>query len=165
MTRRISLCALAVFAIACGRENATTTADTPAIVPVIDSGFAAVSDSEWVDIKGPTLIGFYPIRTNEQLEKDEGLAMALDNLSYYIGTAMDSLYAQGYTVHYRGGDTLWLRTPSKRWRFVRDTDSTEVGYVWSDTARNMVILYGVRGDVDLLEYAREFRNTGTLRPR
>ena len=166
MTRRIHLLVFAVLAVACRSENAATdSVDTPTLDPSADSGFAAVADSEWVDVKGPTLVGFYPIRTNEQLEKDEGLATALDDFAYHIGTAMDSLYAQGFTVHYRGGDTLWLRTPSKRWRFVRDADSAEVGYVMSDTARNMAILYGVRGYVDLIEYAHEFRSTGKLRPR
>jgi hypothetical protein len=132
---------------------------------IVDSGFTTVSDSEWVDVKGPTLIGFYPIRTNQQLEKDEGLATALDDFAYHIGTAMDSLYAQGFTVHYRGGDTLWLRTPTHRWRFVRDADSADVGYLWSDSSRNMATLYGVRGYVDLIGYAREFRTTRKVRPR
>lgn len=131
----------------------------------MDSGFAAVSDSEWVDVTGPTLIGFYPIRTNEQLEKNEGLATALDDFAYHIGTAMDSLYAQGFTVHYRGGDTVWLRTPERRWQFIRNGDSADVGYVMTDTARNLAIMYGVRGYVDLIEYAREFRSTGRLRSR
>ena len=42
------------------------TADTGR-VPVIDSGFAAVAESAWVDVSGVTMIGFYPIATNEQL--------------------------------------------------------------------------------------------------
>lgn len=166
MTRGLPSIALVLLAAGCRGESATTdTADTSTRSVLIDSGFATVSDSEWVDVKGPTLVGFYPIRTNEQLEKDEGLATALDDFAYHIGTAMDSLYAQGFTVHYRGGDTLWLRTPTHRWRFVRDADSADVGYAWSDSARNMAILYGVRGNVDLIAYAHEFRNTGRIRPR
>ena len=166
MTRRILPFVLALLATTCRSENTTPDVVDSATTPSsVDSGFAAVADSAWVDVHGLTLVGFYPIRTNEQLEKDEDLATALGDLSYHIGTAMDSLYAQGFTVHYRGGDTLWLRTPSRRWRFVRNADSADVGYVWSDTARNMAILYGVRGYVDLIEYAREFRSTGRLRPR
>jgi hypothetical protein len=165
MTRRINLFLLAVLATACRSDNTAADVVDTTVAPSIDSGFAAVADSEWVDVKGPTLVGFYPVRTNEQLEKDEGLATALDDFAYHIGTAMDSLYAQGFTVHYRGGDTLWLRTPSKRWRFVRTIDSADVGYVLSDTASNLAVLYGVRGYVDLIEYAHEFRSTGKLRPR
>ena len=165
MTRRIHLILLVVCATACRSENTAADVVDTTVAPSVDSGFAAVADSVWVDVKGPTLVGFYPVRTNEQLEKDPGLASALDDFAYHIGTAMDSLYAQGFMVHYRGGDTLWLRTPSQRWRFVRALDSADVGYVMSDTARNMAILYGVRGYVDLIEYAHEFRGTGRLRPR
>ena len=166
MTRGFPAIALFLFAASCRGESGTSeTPDTSTRVPATDSGFATVSDSAWVDVKGPTLVAFYPVRTNEQLEKDEGLATALDDLAYHIGTAMDSLYAQGFTVHYRGGDTLWLRTPTHRWRFIRDADSAEVGYAWSDSARNMTILYGVRGNVDLIEYGREFRATGRIRAR
>ena len=166
MTRGIQLVVLAVLAIACRSQNAASDSiDTPTSAPSVDSGFAAVAESAWVDVNGPTLVGFYPIRTNEQLEKDEGLATALDDFAYHIGTAMDSLYAQGFTVHYRGGDTLWLRTPTGRWRFVRAADSADVGYVMTDTARNTAIMYGVRGYVDLISYAHEFRRTGKLRPR
>ena len=166
MTRGLPTIALVLLAVACRGQSATTDkADTATRTAFVDSGFATVSDSAWVDVKGPTLVGFHPIATNEQLEKDEGLATALDDLAYHIGTAMDSLYAQGFTVHYRAGDTVWLRTPTHRWRFVRDADSAEVGYVWSDSSRNMATLYGVRGYVDLIEYAREFRATGTIRPR
>jgi hypothetical protein len=166
MTRRIYLLTFAALVVGCRNESATTdSVDTSTTAPPVSPEFATVADSEWVDVKGPTLIGFYPIRTNEQLEKDEGLATALDDFAYHIGTAMDSLYAQGFTVHYRGGDTVWLRMPLQRWRFVRDADSADVGYVMTDTTRNMATMYGVRGYVDLIEYAREFRTTGKLRPR
>src|SRR5688500_5673920 len=62
----------------------------------VDSGFTSVADSTWVAVNSPTLIGFYPIRTNEQLERDTDLATALDDFAYHIGTAMDSLYAAGF---------------------------------------------------------------------
>lgn len=157
---------IVVAAFACRRDDATADSATTVVSqPSIDSGFAAVADSAWVDIKGPTLIGFYPIRTNEQLERDSDLATALDDFAYHIGTAMDSLYAAGFTVHYRGGDTLWLRTTGARWRFVRPADSSDVGYVMTDSARHMAPIYGVRGYVDLIEYAHEFKRTGTVRPR
>lgn len=155
-----------VAAFACSREGATVdSATTDVSLPSVDSGFASVADSQWVVVNGPTLIGFYPIRTNEQLERDSDLATALDDFAYHIGTAMDSLYAAGFEVHYRGGDTLWLRTASARWRFVRPADSSDVGYVMADSARNMAPIYGVRGYVDLIEYAHEFKRTGMVRPR
>lgn len=103
--------------------------------------------------------------SSERLEKDEGLAMILDDLSYHLGTAMDSLNAAGFRVQYRGGDTLWLRTGSDRARVVRATDSASVGYLFADTLRHRVVVYGVRSHLELVEYAREFKRTGTLTAR
>jgi hypothetical protein len=111
-----------------------------------------------------TLVGFYPIRTNEQLEKDPDLASVLDDFAYYIGNAMDSLIAAGATVHYRGGDTLWFRSGPRRWRFTRNADSSDVGYVFADTARRAVAHYGVLGSTELVASVREFRQTGHIKP-
>jgi hypothetical protein len=78
---------------------------------------------------------------------------------------MDSLVAGGVRVHYRGGDMVWFRTPSRRWRFARSPDSAEVGYVLTDTLLQPVVIHGVRTYVDLIEYAREFRRTGRVTMR
>lgn len=112
-----------------------------------------------------TLIGLYPIRTNEELERDEDLATVLDDFSYYLGTAMDSLTAAGVTVHMHGGDTVWLRTDSSRWRWIRAPDSAEVGYLLADERRRTAILYGVRTTDELIEDAKAFAQTGTVEPR
>jgi hypothetical protein len=133
--------------------------------PVVDTGFATVAESAWVNVKGFNLIGFYPIRTNDQLEKDADLATVLDDFAYHIGTAMDSLIAEGFTVDYRGGDTLWMRTGTDRWRFVRPTDSSDVGYVFTDSLGRVTAVYGVRTYMDLIEYVHEYRRTGQIRPR
>ena len=161
---RIAGTVVAAF-VACTPTAAdrATTADTGR-VPVIDSGFAAVAESAWVDVSGVTMIGFYPIATNEQLEKDQDLAAALDDFAYHIGTAMDSLIAAGATVHYRGGDTLWLRSGPRRWRFSRNADSSDIGYFFTDTTARSVALYGVRGFTELTAYVHEFRRTGRITP-
>lgn len=134
-------------------------------VGVALSAADAVPDSAWVDVNGLTLVGFYPMVTNEQLERDEDLATVLDDFSYHLGTATDSLTARGVRVHLRGGDTLWLRTGADQWRFIRPGDSADVGYVFADTLRRRVVLYGVRTYVDLIEDMDEFRRTGQVRPR
>jgi hypothetical protein len=172
---RTSWFALTAATLACGRGTPDTRdlAATPAVPApaestiVIDSssGFEGVPDSAWFDVKGPVLVAFHPVVSNDSLESDEGLATALDDLAYHIGTAMDSLYAAGFTVTYQGGDTVWLRLPHERVRVLRNADSAEVGYVFADSLGRRVVLYGVRGYTDLIEYAHEFRRTGTIRPR
>ncbi|MBI4885812.1 MAG: hypothetical protein HY824_01855 [Acidobacteria bacterium] len=139
-------------------EVATTAA-------TIDSSFAAAPDSAWVVVDGLALIGFYPIVSNERLDADEGLSVALDDFSYHLSVAMDSLEADGFTLHLRGGDTLRMRTGKVRSRFVRAADSATIGYVFADTLGRRAVVYGVRTYVDLVEYAREFRATGILKPR
>ena len=62
----------------------------------------------------------------------------------------------------RGGDTLWLHTGGNRARVVRAADSSTVGYQFADTLLCRVFVYGVRGNVDLVAYAHEFRRTGAL---
>ena len=75
---------------------------------------------------------------------------------------MDSLLAVGFTVRYRGGDTLWMRTGNVRSRFIRAPDSATVGYVLTDTLGRHAVIYGVRTNIDLVEYAHEFKRTGGL---
>ncbi|MES2306534.1 MAG: hypothetical protein V4558_13580 [Gemmatimonadota bacterium] len=128
----------------------------------VDSSFRNVPDSAWVAVDGPTLIAFYPVVSNDSLTADAGLATALDDLSYHIGTAMDSLIAAGFTVQYRGGDTLWLRTATRRSRVLRSTDSATVGYLFADPAGHLALVYGVRGYTDLIADAHEFSRTGAV---
>lgn len=128
-----------------------------AVGQTVDSGFPGVPDSAWVTVTGATLVGFYPIASNDQLERDRDLATVLDDFAYHIGTAMDSLLANGYTVHYRGGDTIWLRSGARQWRFVRNADSADVGYLFTEPGQQQVVEYGVRSYLDLIEDGHEFR--------
>lgn len=148
---------LALLAAACGPQVPED--------PEARSVALTAPDSVWVEVQGPTLVAFHPVVSNEQLEADEGLATALDDLAYHLGAAMDSLVAAGFTMHYRGGDTLWLRAGGVRSHVVRDADSATVGYVFADARGRRAVLYGVRGYTDLVAYAHEFRRTGTVAPR
>ena len=159
---------IALFAAACEPAVPDPAASPPAAAAApppaaVADSFATVPDSAWIDITGPTLIGFYPVVSNEQLEKDEGLATTLDDFSFHLGTAQDSLKAAGFTAQLRGGDTLWLRTGANRVRVVRAADSSTVGYLFADTLLRRVFVYGVRDNIDLVAYAHEFRRTGALK--
>lgn len=158
---------LATFYLAACKPAAPggATPEVATAAPAADSSFAGAPDSAWVTVKGPTLVGFYPVMSNAQIEADEGMATALDDFSYHLGTAMDSLLAVGFTMHYRGGDTLWLRTDKAASRFVRAADSATIGYLFADTLGRRAVVYGVRTYVDLVEYAREFKATGMLKAR
>lgn len=124
--------------------------------------FAQMPDSAWIDVNGPTLVGFYPIVSNAELDADDDLATVLDDFAYHFGTASDSLQAQGYAMSMRGGDTIWLRTAARRWSVVRAADSAAVGYLFADAQARHVTIYGVRTYVDLIEYGHAFRRTGRI---
>lgn len=169
--RPVLVASLAVALAACGVEDGPPPAVSPGgtIDPTVqataapsDSGFSRVPDSTWVDLSGTTLIAFHPIVSNDSLQRDAGLASALDDLAYHLGSAMDSLLAMGVSVHYRGGDTLWLRRGAWRLRFIRAADSATVGYVFADTAGRWTALYGVRNDLDLVHGARAFARAGAV---
>lgn len=163
-TRRLISASLLVLASACDPAIPTPAPSTPAAQPTAAADtFATVPDSAWINVNGPTLIGFYPVVSNEQIDKDDGLATALDDFSFHLGTAQDSLKAAGFTVHLHGGDTLWLRTRAARARVMRAADSSEVGYLYADSLLRRVFVYGVRGHTELVAYAHEFKRTGTLK--
>lgn len=134
-------------------------------VAVPNATVAVAPDSSWVVVAQPTIVAFHPLATNEQLEADEGLATALDDLAYHLGTAMDSLVARGFAVRYQPGDTVKLLSAAAApYVFVRDRDSAEVGYVFADSVGRRAIVYGVRSYIDLTDYADTFLRTGTVPP-
>jgi hypothetical protein len=143
-----------VLTAACrGGPRTESVADTASARADAGADFDAVADSAWISVAGPTIIGFYPIRSNEELERDEDLATVLDDFSYHIGTALDSLTAAGVVVQYQGGDTIWLRSGERRWRFTRAPDSAEVGYLLADATGWQSVSYGLRSYPELYEFA------------
>jgi hypothetical protein len=49
--------------------------------------------------------------------------------------------------------------------FTRNVDSADIGYVFADTARNTMTLYGVLGSSELIAQVHEFRRTGNIKQR
>jgi hypothetical protein len=147
------------------RRAALQRADSATARTAGDTTLDAVADSVLITVTGVTIVGFYPIRSNDELEADEDLATVLDDFSYHLGAAMDSLNAAGVTVHLEGGDTIWLRSGERRWLFTRPPDSADVGYLLVDPAGRQAEMYGVRTYLDLFAAAEEFRRTGAVGER
>jgi hypothetical protein len=157
ITPRVLVLLLAVMGCE-RREPAAVNAAThggPAAAAVADS-FAGVADSLWIDVQGPTMVGFFQPATNAELEQDGGLAALLDQFAYNLGIATDSLQAHGFRVTMQAGDTLWLRTTARRWRFVRDADSSMVGFYVTSVDGRQEVRYGPAAEFSLVEYADAF---------
>ena len=126
--------------------------------PGVPAGsFTLVPDSAWISVDRPTMVGFFPVKSNAEIDADDDLATVLDDFSYHLGTAIDSLQAQGFVVTMEPGDTIWLRSSTDRWRFVRPADSAIVGYYLTAPDKRSRVIYGVRTSQDLIQFAREFR--------
>jgi hypothetical protein len=153
---------LALLALAIACEQAPPPADaaanavpTPTETAAVDS-FAAIPDSVWIEVTGPTMIGFYPRPKNddERIGGESGVAHLLDQYTFNIGMATESLEVLGFRVTDRSGDTLWLRGPAKKWRFVRDADSALAGFYAASPDGRHAVRYGT--DFSVIEHGRAF---------
>jgi hypothetical protein len=124
----------------------------------------SAADSTWIRIERPTIVAFHPIATNDQIDADEDLATALDDLAFHLGSAMDSLTSLGVAVQYQAGDSVKLLLPAAS-VWTRPADSADIGYLFADRRGNRATVFGVRGSAELIEFAREFAATGRLLPR
>lgn len=149
---------------ACGKAQSHPDNETGSSPSAADS-FPTLAESAWVDVKMPSIIGFFPNVTKEQLRTDADLAELLDHFTFNMGIATDSLEARGFRVDMRPGDTLWLRTATARWRFVRDADSSLAGFYFVMPDGRHAVHYGTGVDISLVASATEFlRPIGGRRP-
>ncbi len=155
--RRLALLTL-VLACEQARPRAEATANADAVTSVnaaIDS-FAAIPDSVWIEVQGPTMIGFYPKPRNsdELIGGESDIAHLLDLYTFNIGMASESLAVLGFRVTDRSGDTLWLRGPMRKWRFIRDADSSLAGFYAASPDGRHSVRYGT--DFSVIDHGTEF---------
>ena len=134
------------------RDSARLVASAPRAKP--DS--APASDSGLVHIQGPTLVAFYPQVTQAQIDSSEDLATVLDDFSYHLSTAMDSLRLLGITVDDRPTGRLQLLDGGRRRQFLPAKDSADVGYVFLAPGRADRVYYGVMTNADLVAAAHAY---------
>lgn len=116
----------------------------------------AVPDSMAVRIHGPTLISFYPTVTQAQIDSSEDLATVLDDFSYHLSTAQDSLRAMGFTIVDHPPGTIRIVDASGSRDIVLAPDSAEVGFVFVAPGRRDRVMYGVMTGGDLIDAGRKF---------
>ena len=166
MLRFSRLCVLvpALFFVACDRRRATADSVSEAsAVPVVDS-FPNVPESAWIEVVGPTMVGFFPRVSDALLSEGGDLAELLDHFSFNLGMATDSLEAHGVRVTMRSGDTLRLRAATRRWRFVRDTDSALVGFYVTAPDQRHAVRYGTGVEFDLVAYGLSIQRAKDVSP-
>ena len=155
-TFTVALLAPALALVACTVERRSPDPGAAVVArPAIDS-ISAVPDSAWIDVQGPTVIGFFPRVSDDRLGRDQDLAELLDHFSFNLGIATDSLEAHGFRVTMRSGDTLWLRARERKWRFVRSADSALVGFYFALPDGRDLVYYGSGAEINLVAHAKAF---------
>lgn len=115
-----------------------------------------VPDSMAVRVLGPTLISFYPTVTQAQIDSSEDLATVLDDFSYHLSTAQDSLRAMGFTIIDHPPGTIRIIDASGSRDIVPAPDSADVGFVFVAPGRRDRVMYGVTTGGELIDAGRKF---------
>lgn len=123
----------------------------------------AMPDSMAVHVHGPTLISFYPTVTQAQVDSSEDLATVLDDFSYHLSTAQDSLRAMGFAIVDHPPGTIQIIDASSSRDIVLAPDSADVGFVFVAPGRRDRVMYGVMTRGDLIDAGHRFLATAPSR--
>ena len=114
-------------------------------------------------MRGPTLIAFYPNAPQAQVDSSEELSTVLDDFSFHLSTARDSLAAQGFTTVERPGRLFTVVEGTQARTIAAALDSADVGYVFVAPGRRDRFYYGVMTNSDLIEMAHRFLSETPVR--
>lgn len=117
---------------------------------------SARRDSTRIEVRGPTLIAFWPPNAQAALDSGGDAATALDDFGYYLASADSALRALGFRVASVGGPTLHLITGARTATFLVPRDSADPGYYIVAPGQPPAISYGVQTDADLVDAARRY---------
>jgi hypothetical protein len=117
---------------------------------------ATTRDSTWVEVRGPTLVAFWPTDAAAVLDSGGADASALDDFGHYLSAADSGLRSLGVRVVNVGGRTFHLITGGGAAAFTVPRDSSDIGYYLVAPGRPPVVYYGVQTDDDLLAAAQRY---------
>lgn len=121
-------------------------------------------DSTWIEVRGPTLVAFWPAHAQAVLDSGGDGATALDDFGYHLASADSTLRALGFHVASVEGRRFHIVANGQTTTFVVPRDSAELGYYLIAPGRAPAISYGVQTDADLAETARQYLSAGGRRP-
>lgn len=109
-----------------------------------------------VHVRGPTLITFYPTVTQAQVDSNEDLATVLDDFSFHLSAARDSLLALGFTIIDHPPGIVRVIDGAAARDIALAPDSADVGFVFVAPGRQDRVLYGVTTGIDLIDAGHKF---------
>lgn len=153
MTFRLRVVVIALLC-ACGKSPRPSTAGDSAVTSG-PSSVTASDDSTLITVRGPTLLAVAPYShayldtaVKDASADSSGLATALDDFSFYLGTIDSAMSVKGVRVFLRV-DTLvkWV-LDGRRDSMQLRRDSGVAYLVWGP--RGFLMRRGVQTDVDLM---------------
>ncbi len=106
-----------------------------------------------IDVRGPTIVAFFPPVPQKELESDQDTNEALADFQYYAGRVRDRLKRAGIRFHELYATSFDVRVGRTRTTF---RPASEVGYYLAAPNKKPRIEYGVKTDADLLSVAAEY---------
>lgn len=106
-----------------------------------------------ITVQRPTVIAFFPLTTDAQMEKDADLNEALADFQLYAQRVAEPLRQLGIDFHQVYGSSFRIRTGSSVTVF--RSGKIKVGYYFIAPGKKARIQYGVDTDDDILHIARE----------
>lgn len=143
---------LALLIAACSRP-----ADS---VHAVSSDSARIADSTAIRVRGPTLVPFFPVVTQAQVDSSDELSTVLDDFTYHLASARDSLTRLGFVIIDRPRGLVRIRDDNGSRDITPAADSAYVGYIFIAPGRRDHLAYGVMTNSELIDAARAFL-TGT----
>lgn len=107
-----------------------------------------------IDIRGPTVIAFFPPVTQAELEKDPDTNEALADFQVYARKVREPLRKAGIAFHELYAHSFRIRMGMKLTTF--RPGKIEVGYYLVAPGKEARVEHGVLTDVDILEVANEY---------
>lgn len=117
-------------------------------------------DSTAVVLRGPTLVAFSPSATQAQIDSSEALATILDDYSFHLSQAAESLRVLGITVNERTtGPIVVVDASGNKRLLVPRPDSARIAYAFLAPRARDTIYYGVLASSDLVAAAHTLLRT------
>ena len=125
---------------------------------------SAARDSTWIDVRGPTMVVFWPAQAQAAIDSGGDDATALDDFGFYRASADSALRALGVHMVNIEGSRFHLVSGDRTIEFGVPRDSAPLGYYLIAPGRAPTVLYGVQTDVDLVDAARQYLAGSASRP-
>jgi hypothetical protein len=107
------------------------------------------------NVKGPTVIAFFPPVSDSELDKDSDLDDSLSDFQYYDDEVRVPFKKAGIELHEAYARSFSVRVNGKLTTF-RTTQKNDVGYYFIAPGKKPHVEYDVMTDEDLLDVAHDY---------